>query len=69
MACIAGNNDIITVLYSHRAESNSATTDHGWTPLHLAAKYNHADTIRKLVVERKIELDAVDKVRQQLYIM
>eukprot|EP00968_Pinguiococcus_pyrenoidosus_P003015 scaffold179_cov247-Pinguiococcus_pyrenoidosus.AAC.6 len=47
----AANNhlDVVRVLLSAASASINATTNHGWTPLHNAVFYGHADVVEELL--------------------
>ena len=53
LACEQGHTAIVEWLLDHGCDVNAETVD-GWTPLSLAATYNHCDCIRILSCTRKL---------------
>ncbi|MFI8977353.1 ankyrin repeat domain-containing protein [Nocardia asteroides] len=41
--------DMVALLLRSGADPNTYTREHGWTPLHLAARYGYTDTARLLI--------------------
>uniref|UniRef100_G1PUE7 Ankyrin repeat domain 45 n=1 Tax=Myotis lucifugus TaxID=59463 RepID=G1PUE7_MYOLU len=63
-ACMAGQSEVIRVLAKYGADLNDNTA-RGYTPLHCAAAWGRLETLKVLVVELDVDIEALN-FRQEL---